>query len=109
MHRRVLAEVALEADGADTAVALVQPLDPCEGAVPRPVVDEDQLVRPAEGGEGGGRALVDLVDRPLLVEDGHDDREVGRRCALVKTSGRRRRASLRHLQENLTEPRVRRD
>ncbi len=44
VHRGVLAEVALEADGAHARVGLVQALEHGEAAVRRAVVDEDQLV-----------------------------------------------------------------
>ena len=43
VHRRVLAEVALEAHGADPAVRRVNPLQLGEGRVERAVVDANQL------------------------------------------------------------------
>ena len=45
VHRRVLAEVPLEADGVDARVGRVQPLELGPGPVGRAVVDEDQLER----------------------------------------------------------------
>ena len=102
MHRRVLAEVPLEANGPHAAVSLVDPLEPGEGAVAGAVVDEDDLVGPSERVEGRDRPPVELVDAPLLVEDGDDDRQVGRGSVLVKAPRHGRGASLRHLQRELT-------
>ena len=63
VHRRVLAEVALEADGAHARVAGVQPLDRRPRAVGRAVVDEDQLERLAVECRYG--APVELLERRL--------------------------------------------
>ena len=76
MHRRVLAEVPLEADCSDARIGLVELLEHCEGAVRRPVVDEDQLERTVEGVERRHGPAVELVQRRRLVEQGDDDREV---------------------------------
>ena len=75
MHRRVLAEVALEADRPNARVARVQALERGERAVGGAVVDEHELERPAV--DGGDGALVELLDRPFLVQQRHDDRELG--------------------------------
>ena len=73
MHRGVLAEVPREPDRVHARVALVQPLQRVEGVIRRSVVDEEQLERaPVHRRDG---SLVQLVDRPLLVEHGHDDRK----------------------------------
>ena len=48
VHRRVLAEVPLEADRPHPRVGCVQALEHGEGAVGGAVVDEDELERPAE-------------------------------------------------------------
>ena len=74
MHRRVLAEVALEADGAHARVGGVQPLDRGPGPVGRAVVDEDQLERLAVERRDG--APVELVDRALLVQERDDDGQI---------------------------------
>ena len=75
----MLAEVALEPHRAHARVAAVQALQRREGAVRRTVVDEDELERTRSGVERRDRPAVELVDRGGLVEDGHDDREIGRR------------------------------
>ena len=74
MHRRVLAEVAREADRVDARIAHMQAAQRLERSVGRPVVDDDELERPAVDGRDG--ALVELLDRLLLVEDGDDDRQL---------------------------------
>ena len=73
VHRRMLAEVALEADGADVSVARGEPPDDLPGAVARAVVDEDQLV--VRAGERLADAAAQLLERRLLVEERDDDRE----------------------------------
>jgi hypothetical protein len=85
VHRRVLAEVALEPDAAHTLVAGVEPLDRREGFVYRPIVDEDQLEVTAI--ERCDRTAIELLERPRLVEDGDDDRELRRRRRLVERNG----------------------
>ena len=90
MHGRVLAEVALEADGAHARVGVVQPLDRRPGAVRGPVVDEDQLEWPAVEGRYG--APVQLLERAFLVQERHDDGEGGighgRRRSVPPAAGR---------------------
>ena len=76
MHRRVLAEVALEADGAHARVGRVQALDDRPGGVARAVVDEHELV--VGVAERGRRAPVELLERRRLVQERDDDREA--RC-----------------------------
>ena len=92
VHGRVLAEVPLEPDGAHAGVAGVQALELGERPVRRPVVDEDQLVRPAERVERRDRAAVELVQRADLVEERDDDRELRSGAGL----GDRREICLRH-------------
>ena len=75
MHRRVLAEVAREADGADAGVARVQRSEPVERVVGGAVVHDEELEGPAV--DGGDGPLVELVDRPFLVQHRHDDRQLG--------------------------------
>ena len=76
VHRRVLAEVALEAHDAHARVALVERAQPREGAVGRAVVDEDRL--PVAAVQRRGDAPVQLVDRALLVQHRDNDRNVHR-------------------------------
>ena len=81
VHRRVLAEVALEADGADARVGGVQPLDDRPGAVARAVVDEDELE--AAPVERRHDPAVELLERARLVVERDDDRELRRRPGLA--------------------------
>ena len=74
VHRRMLAEVAREADGADARIAFVERAEPVEGVVAGAVVDDEELEGPAV--DGGDGPLVELVDRPLLVQHRHDDRQL---------------------------------
>ncbi len=75
MHRRMLAEVTPEADGAHTVVRGVEALELGEAAVGRPVVHEDDLEGLAEPLQRGDRAPVQLVDRRRLVVERDDDRD----------------------------------
>ena len=75
VHRRVLAGVPLEPDRPDVRVVGVEALEDREGPVRRPVVDVEHLVRPVEGPERRGQAPLELLERPGLVEERHDDRE----------------------------------
>ena len=75
----MLAEVALEADGAHAHVGRVKALEGGERAVGRPVVHEDQLEGARPGIERCDRTPVELVDRPRLIEDRHHDRQIGGR------------------------------
>jgi len=73
-NRHVLAGVAHELD--DLHEAGVVPrgrLENLERAVARPVVREDDLVRPREPGEDGQEAREEERKIRLLVVDGHDD------------------------------------
>ena len=79
MHRGMLAEVAFEADGAHAHVGCVKALEGGERAVRRAVVHEDQLEGARPGIERCDRTPVELVDRPRLVEDRHNDRQIGGR------------------------------
>ena len=64
VHRRMLAEVAPEADGADARRrAACRRSSSAKRAVGRAVVDEDQLEGPAELLERRDRAPVQLVER----------------------------------------------
>ena len=74
VHRRVLAEVALEADGAHARVGGVQALDRGPRSVGRAVVDEDQLERLSVECRYG--APIELLDRALLVQERHDDGKI---------------------------------
>ncbi len=86
VHRGVLAEVALEADGAHACIGRVEALELREGAVGRAVVDEDQLVRTVERVERGDRPPVQLVERSRLVVERDDDGDVRRRLGLRNRS-----------------------
>ena len=83
VHRRMLSEVALEPHRTHAGIATVQALQRCEGAVRRAVVDEDQLERARAGIERRNGSSVELVHRRRLVEQGDDDRDVGRRKVRV--------------------------
>ena len=85
VHRRVLAEVALQAHAANVVVRVVEALDQVERSVRRPVVDEDQLVVAAR--ERGRRPPVELLQRAGLVEDGDDDRNLRLRSRLIDRNG----------------------
>src|SRR6266508_6975811 len=76
VHGWVLAEVALEAHGAYPRIGGVEALERRERAVGRAIVDEDQLEGPRPRLERGDAAAVELLDRPGLVVDGDDDRDV---------------------------------
>ena len=79
VHCRVLAEVALEPHRTHARIAAVQALHRSKRAVRRAVVHEDQLERPRAGVESRDRPPIKLLHRRGLVEEGHDDRDVGRR------------------------------
>ena len=78
MHRRMLAEVSLEANHAHTRIGTVKPLEHREGCVTGTVVDEDQLVGVRAGLERLDRAAIDIPDRLGLVEHRDDDGEIRR-------------------------------
>ena len=77
VHRRVLARVPLEPHRAHARVAGVDRLEHREAAVGRSVVDVDHLVRAAESLERGREPPVQLVKRRALLEQRHDDGELG--------------------------------
>jgi hypothetical protein len=81
-QRRLLAEVAAEADQLDPGPAIGQGGDDPGAAVPAAVIDIDHLDRQAVGGiEPGGQGLelpVQRRDRIRLVVQRHDDREAAR-------------------------------
>ena len=58
VHRRMLAEVALEANRPHALVGVVEPFELGKRAVDRPIVDEDQLER--------ARGLVERCGRPRV-------------------------------------------
>ena len=93
VHRRVLAEVPLEADDANPFVAPRGAPRALEAAVGRAVVDEDQLERVARRLERRARAPVELVQRPGLVQQRHDHGDT--------RVGRRQFHDLRHLQRRI--------
>ena len=74
VHRRVLAEVALEADDAQPRIRGVQRSEPRIGRVGRAVVDEDRL--PVAPVERRGDPAVELLDGALLVQHGDNNRYV---------------------------------
>ena len=76
VHRRVLAEVALEAHSLDPRVARVESLDRRPGAVARAVVHDDHLERARVALEDLDGLGHDLLYGSLLVEDGHDEGDV---------------------------------
>ncbi len=76
MHRRVLAEVPLEANSLDSRVARVESLDRRPGAVARAVVHDDDLERARVALEDLDGLGHDLFYGSLLVEDGHDEGDV---------------------------------
>ncbi len=92
MHRRVLAEVALEPHGPDPSVRRVEPLELGEGGVERAVVDADQLEMELGRVESFDGSPVELGDVRGLVVEGQDDRN--RRNRLV---GRLRQRPWKHL------------
>jgi hypothetical protein len=73
VHSGMLAEVPLQADGTQLSVAPVEPRQSPPGPVRGTVVDEDDLVGPAEALERGDGLPVDLLDSPLLVVHGDDE------------------------------------
>ena len=92
MHRRVLAEVALEADDADARVSIVDRAETCVGGVGGAVVDEDGL--PLAAVERRGDSPVELLDGTLLVQHRDDNRNVhprdpipGKQRAAVRRRG----------------------
>ena len=89
VHRGMLTVVALEANGAHAGIARVQALEHGEGSVRRAVVDEHELERAADRVERLRRAAVQLVQRPRLVEERDDDRDLGRGVELGVASGPR--------------------
>src|SRR5512132_982527 len=79
VHRRVLAEVALEPDAADVlSVGGVRPFDRGPSAVGGSVVHEDDLPGPSELLESRHRAADDLGRALVFVVEGHNDRDLGR-------------------------------
>src|SRR5262249_47772114 len=84
VHRRMLAEVPFEADGADARVLLVQPLECSKRSVGRAVVDEDELVRVRPRVESRDGAPVELGERVDLVVQRDNERDVGRRRLLAR-------------------------
>jgi hypothetical protein len=73
----MLADVALEANGADVRVVVVDPLERRERPVGRAVVDVEHLVRPAERLERRSEPPMELLEGRALLEEGHDDGEPG--------------------------------
>ena len=97
VHRGMLAEVALEADGAHPRIVRMDPLELGEGGVGRAVVDEDELVGARPAVERRERPTVELGQSRRLVEERDDDREVGR-GELVPVRGlASKRVRVRHL------------
>jgi len=78
VHRRVLAEIALERHDPYARIRGMQPLEDGEGAVRGAVVDEDQLRGDARRLEGRHDAVVERLDGGLLVQDGHHHRHLRR-------------------------------
>jgi len=74
VHRRVLAEVALEANHTHACVTLVERAQLGERSVGRAVVDEDRL--PVGAVERRDDARIELVDRLLLVQHRDHNRNV---------------------------------
>jgi len=74
VHRRVLAEVALEAHDVHPRVGVVQFPQPREGRVRRAVVDEDRL--PVAAVERLGEPPVELRHRAFLVQHRDHNRYV---------------------------------
>ena len=70
MHRRMLAEVALETHAADVSVGTVEALDFLPGSVRRAVVDEEQLI--ALTVQRCRRPAYELVDGRTLVVKRYD-------------------------------------
>ena len=95
MHRRVLAEVALEADGADARVGGVQALHDRPGRVARAVVHEHELV--VGVAERRRRPAVQLLERRRLVQERDDDREARGERGRFGRAPRRGHVCLRHL------------
>ena len=96
VHRGMLAEVALEAHGANARVAGVQTLERRERAVRRAVVDEDQLERARARIEHRHRSPIELLEGPCFVVDGHDHRHIGRRQIRMGDSGALERLGIGH-------------
>jgi hypothetical protein len=96
LHRRVLAEVALEADDADARVGCVQLLEPRKRPVARAVVHEENLEGAAVLLERSDRAPVELVDRRLLLEDRDDHGDARRGLRLGGRRGNREHLGFGH-------------
>src|SRR6266511_6335818 len=75
----MLAEVALETHRTNARVGAVQTLERGKGAVGGAIVDEDELEGAWTRLERGDRPAIELLDRPGLVVEGDDYREIGRR------------------------------
>src|SRR5215203_5573213 len=78
VHRRVLAEVALEADPVDARVGGMKSLDRGPRAVGRAVVDDEDLPRPSDAVQHRGRACDQLVDGGRLVVERDHERQLRR-------------------------------
>ena len=76
MHRGMLTEVPLEADGVHAIVGGVESLERGERPVARTVVDVDDLERAPEPGERLAGPTVELVQRARLVVQRDDDGEL---------------------------------
>ena len=87
MHRRVLAEVALEPHGADPSVRRMDPLQLGEGRIERAVVDADQLEIELSCVQGLDGSTVELGHVGGLVVERQDDRN--RRNRLLSRVGQR--------------------
>ena len=96
VHGRMLAEVPAEANGPHAVVACVEALELGERAVGRPVVHEDDLVRPARCVERRDRAAVQLVERRRLVVERDDDRDIRPRILVRLVQRHTDLHSLRH-------------
>ena len=92
----MLAEVALEAHGANARVAGVQALERRERAVRRAVVDEDQLERARPRIEHRHGAAIELLEGRCFVVHRHDHRHVGRRQICIGDSGALERLGIGH-------------
>ena len=82
VHRRVLAEVALQPDAAHARVGRVQALDRCSNE-PSVEPSSTKISSKSRPSSAATRAAVELLERARLVEDGDDDRQLGHRASRV--------------------------
>ena len=82
--RRRLAEIAAEANHAQTRVGGLQPRENLEAVIGAPIVDDDELVRAPGRDERLRQLAVELFQRGRFVSDWYDDAELRRHVVIIR-------------------------